>query len=150
MIKFRSVLVFALAICLASMLVSDANAQGPIRRVLGAVLGVRQVSHSVNYSRAVATPNYSRSVSYSNSGYSNAEVGTGSAAWQHCRREAELQARRGLQGHILGIAPGARMQGVGDSFSPSDPNHCVGRGLIARAGVKGRDGRWYWSAAYSR
>ncbi len=153
MIKFRSVLVFAMAMCLALSCVSEVSAQGPIRRFIGAVFGVRPArSHSVSYSRAVETPNYSRAVSYSrNGGLSNAEVGVGSLAWQQCRREAELQARRGWQGHIIGVAPGAGMQGVGDSFSPNDPNHCVGRGLIARAGVQSPvNGRWYWSAAYQR
>jgi hypothetical protein len=42
------------------------------------------------------------------------------------------------------------MQGVGSSFSGSHPNHCTGRGLIARAGVQGADGKWYFSAAYAR
>jgi hypothetical protein len=75
----------------------------------------------------------------------------GSSVYAHCLREAQLQAMRGQHGHITGVAPGARMQGVGVSDSPNQPAHCVGRGqLLARACAQGRDGRWYWSAAYSR
>jgi hypothetical protein len=75
----------------------------------------------------------------------------GSSIYAHCLREAQLQASRGQHGHITGVAPGARMQGVGVSNSPNQPAHCVGRGqLLARACAQGRDGRWYWSAAYSR
>jgi hypothetical protein len=81
-------------------------------------------------------------------GGSPSDVGQGTAAYAHCLQEAIIQARNRIQGHFLGVAPGAGMQGVGDSFSPYQPNHCTGIGLIARAGVKGDDGRWYWSAAY--
>lgn len=90
----------------------------------------------------------SMSMSVQVQGGSSADVGVGTVAYQFCLREATEQARRRRMGHLFGVAPGARMQGVGSSHSGREPRHCEGRGLIARAGVQGPDGRWYWSAAY--
>lgn len=71
-------------------------------------------------------------------------------AYNHALREAQIQARSGRVGHYLGVAPGARFSGVGSSLSAS-PNHCTPRGgmtLVARAVVRGNDGKYYWSAHY--
>lgn len=71
-------------------------------------------------------------------------------AYNHALREAQIQARTGRVGHHLGVAPGARFSGVGSSISAS-PNHCTPRSgmtLIARAVVRGNNGKYYWSAHY--
>jgi len=72
------------------------------------------------------------------------------AAYSHALREATIQAQRGRVGHFLGCAPGATFSGVGNSFSANQPNHCTTRRgtLVARAVVRGSDGRYYWSAHY--
>ena len=79
-----------------------------------------------------------------------AEVATDHAAYVFAKREAELQASRGVVGHLLGIAPGCRFAGVGSSNSTARPNHCTSSKyrLVARAFAIGRNGKIYWSAHY--
>ncbi len=81
-----------------------------------------------------------------------AVVNRSQAAYEHAEREAAILAQRQTYGHPLGVAPGCRYSGTGTSFSVSRPNHCylsLGDGrLVARAVVRGRDGRFYWSAHY--
>ena len=79
-----------------------------------------------------------------------AEVATDHGAYVFAKREAELQAGRGVVGHLLGIAPGCRFAGVGSSGSVQQPNHCTTRKyvLVGRAFAIGRNGKVYWSAQY--
>lgn len=161
---------------LLSFNLSPLNADGPLRRIARAVNNARpgiifghargmhsQPSYSQNYGQTVvytdggyqtAQPQYYggyQGYSYAGTGGGSlADVGVGTAAYQHCLAEAQAQAARGRHGHLMGVAPGAGMAGVGMSHSPSSPSHCVGHGLIARAGAQGADGRWYWSSAYQR
>jgi hypothetical protein len=101
-----------------------------------------QKPHTVTYSRSHQVAGHSTSSSL-------ADVRIDAAAYSFALREATLQASRHSVGHLLGIAPGCRGSGVGSSSSPSSPNHCVSGGqLVARAGVRGSDGKWYWSAHY--
>lgn len=80
------------------------------------------------------------------------QVNRSQAAFAHALREAQILARRGFSHHPLGVAPGARYSGTGSSFSPNSPNHCYDHlpesRLIARAVVRGPDGRYWWSAHY--
>jgi len=74
-------------------------------------------------------------------------------AYLHALREAEILARRRTAGHPLGVAPGCRYSGTGISLSADRPNHCYleelpESRLVARAMVRGSDGRFYWSAHY--
>jgi len=73
-------------------------------------------------------------------------------AFDHALREAQILADRRGSGHPLGVAPGCRYAGTGTSFSPEFPNHCYKElpesRLVARAVVRGNDGRFYWSAHY--
>jgi hypothetical protein len=73
-------------------------------------------------------------------------------AYLHALREAEILARRRTAGHPLGVAPGCRYSGTGVSLSADRPNHCYSElpesRLVARAMVRGNDGRFYWSAHY--
>lgn len=74
------------------------------------------------------------------------------AAYEHALKEATYLAERLAVGHPFGVAPGCTMAGTGCSFSAEKPNHCYKElpesRLIARAVVRGRDGRFYWSAHY--
>lgn len=73
-------------------------------------------------------------------------------AYNHALREAQILASRGSHGHPLGTAPGCTFTGTGISHHPEQPNHCYlnlgEQRLIARAVVKGKDGKYYWSAHY--
>ncbi len=72
-------------------------------------------------------------------------------AYFHALKEAQILASRGISGHPLGVAPGCRASGTGTSWNPSRPNHCFfrsGRRLVARAMVRGRSGKCFWSAHY--
>jgi hypothetical protein len=79
-----------------------------------------------------------------------AEVATDHSAYVFAKREAELQASRGVVGHLLGIAPGCRFAGVGSSGSVQQPNHCTSRKhvLVGRAFAISSNGKVYWSAQY--
>lgn len=74
------------------------------------------------------------------------------AAYQHALKEATYLAERGIVGHPFGVAPGCNKAGTGCSSSESRPNHCFMElpesRIVARAVVRGRDGRFYWSAHY--
>lgn len=145
----------AIALVMVALCSVDASAQGPVRRLLNARPGVLIPKVQVQYQSASRNVSHqglyaSASVGSVSSSVSLADVGVGTAAYAHCKAEAAAQAARRRVAHLMGIAPGARMQGVGSSFSPNAPNHCTGVGLVARAGVRGDDGRWYWSAAYLR
>lgn len=74
------------------------------------------------------------------------------AAYEHALKEATYLAERLTVGHPFGVAPGCRMAGTGCSFSAENPNHCYKElpesRIVARAVVRGRDGRFYWSAHY--
>ena len=167
----KPVTIVLAVVALLSFNLSPLNADGPLRRLARAVNNARP-GIIFGHARGAHSQNYGQTVVYSDGGYqtaqpqqyggyqaysyagtgggSLADVGVGTAAWQHCRREAEMLAARGIVQHLTGVAPGGRMQGVGSSHSPSDPNHCVGQGLIARAGVQGAGSKWYWSAVYAR
>jgi hypothetical protein len=73
-------------------------------------------------------------------------------AYEHALKEATYLAERLAVGHPFGVAPGCTMAGTGCSLSAENPNHCYKElpesRLIARAVVRGRDGRFYWSAHY--
>lgn len=77
-------------------------------------------------------------------------VNRDATAFSHAQREANLQASRDKCGHFLGIAPGCRFSGVGQSNSINQPKHCTTRKytLVARAYAVSRSGRVYWSAHY--
>lgn len=167
-----------LALCVLTTSLEPVRAGGPFRRLARAVNNARPgvIFGKPSYQSAgmhggYSQPSYSQpQVIYSDGGYQTAQpyqgvqaysyaasgggspsdVGQGTAAYQQCLREAQMQAQRGRMGHILGVPAGCGMGGVGMSHSPYDPHHCTGTGLIARAGVQGSDGRWYWSAGYSR
>lgn len=74
------------------------------------------------------------------------------AAYNHALKEAAYLAQRHTVGHPFGVAPGCLMAGTGCSFSAEEPNHCYKdlpeSRLVARAVVRGTDGRYYWSAHY--
>jgi len=167
----KPVTIVLAVVALLSFNLSPLNADGPLRRLARAVNNARP-GIIFGHARGAHSQNYGQTVVYSDGGYqtaqpqqyggyqaysyagtgggSLADVGVGTAAYQHCLAEAQAQAANRRHGHLFGVAPGARMAGVGMSHSPSDPSHCVGHGLIARAGAQGTDGRWYWSAAYQR
>lgn len=70
-----------------------------------------------------------------------------SAAQAHAQREANLMARLGRMGHLLGVAPGARFSGVGYGPTPNC-NTCTPRRrmtLVADAVARGRNGYYYRS-----
>ena len=79
-----------------------------------------------------------------------AEVARDHAAYVFAKREAELQASRGVVGHLLGIAPGCRFAGVGSSNSTARPNHCTSKKyrMVARAFAIGKNGVVYWSSQW--
>lgn len=86
-------------------------------------------------------------------GISSRIVNRDAAAYNHALREAQILASRRGSGHPLGVAPGCSYAGTGTSFSAEQPNHCYAREmpesrLVARAVVRGSDGRYYWSAHY--
>lgn len=70
-----------------------------------------------------------------------------SSAQAHAQREANLMARTGRMGHLLGVAPGARFSGVG--YGPTrNCNTCTPRSrmtLVADAVARGRNGYYYRS-----
>ena len=78
------------------------------------------------------------------------EIRNDEAAYAFAQREAQIQAQRGRVGHFLGVAPGCRFAGVGQSMSVNNPNHCTTKRyrLVARAYAVSADGRVYWSAQY--
>jgi hypothetical protein len=78
------------------------------------------------------------------------EVQHDQQAYIFAQREAQLQANRERVGHFLGIAPGCRFSGVGQSMSTNDPRHCTTNRyrLVARAYAISRSGKVYWSAHY--
>lgn len=82
----------------------------------------------------------------------SAVVNRSQVAYDHAQREAAILASRQTAGHPLGVAPGCRYSGTGISFSESMPHHCYkslgDSRLVARAVVRGRDGKYYWSAHY--
>lgn len=73
-------------------------------------------------------------------------------AFAHALKEATLLAQREMVGHPYGVAPGCSKAGTGCSFSANEPNHCFKElpesRIVARAVVRGRSGRYYWSAHY--
>lgn len=75
------------------------------------------------------------------------------AAYNHALREARILAARERVWHPLGVAPGCRYAGTGCSNSEQSPNHCYRRELpnsriVARAVVRSKSGRFFWSAHY--
>lgn len=86
-------------------------------------------------------------------GISSRIVNRDPVAYNHALREAQILASRRGSGHPLGVAPGCFYAGTGTSFSAEQPNHCYAREmpesrLVARAVVRGSDGKYYWSAHY--
>lgn len=81
------------------------------------------------------------------------EINRDQRAYTHAKREAQILAARSYSaGHPLGCAPGCNRSGTGWSYS-GRPNHCYYGELpesriVARACVRGSDGRYVWSCHY--
>ena len=132
-------------VAFCAVIVSSTVEAGPFRRQVYYRPATQTATYPSTYQ---SVPNTYQSVSRPR-GVSQADVQIDPAAYAFAVREATLQASRQSVGHLLGIAPGCNGSGVGSSHSPGSPNHCVSGGrLVARAGVQGADGKWYWSAHY--
>lgn len=85
-------------------------------------------------------------------GFGSRIINRNQAAYNHALKEATYLAERCMVGHPFGVAPGCNKAGTGCSSSEERPNHCFMElpesRIVARAVVRGRDGRFYWSAHY--
>ena len=136
--KRFKVLSVVCALLLFGVMAQESSAQGPVRRVVRALVGAPVVAVR-NVFHAPQAVTYGQVQGYQASGSND--------AYARAYASASYRAAHGIRGHVAGELPRGRAGSAGVGFSSYDPNPmtCLGkpgRTSAICAVVQGRGG-WY-------